>query len=209
LIDDKGNPQPNKEITVQWDKGKETFKSNADGVVRWALAKDKSRKLSLELPKGIRAMVAVTDKEGTSIGLYSKEDPSIEKVKSAGGPVVKTFDGTIIKSDPFDIERDKCYRHVHEFKMQAGKTYTLDLTSEDFDAFLRIEHDDKGKIAEDDDSAGNMNSRIVYTPESAGTYRLVVTTCDPGQFGAYRLSIREIDAMPATPKKDEKKDEKK
>ena len=204
LIDDKGNPLPNKEITVLWDKGKQTFKSNADGVVRWALAKDKSRKLGLELPTGIRAMVAVTDKDGTSIGLYSKEDPSVEKVKSAGGPIVKSIDGTIVKSDPFDIERDKCYRHIHEFKMQAGKTYTLDLLSEDFDAYLRLENDDKGKIAEDDDSAGNMNSRIVFTPESPGNYRLVVTTCDPGQFGTYRLVIRETDAKPAA-KKDEKK----
>ncbi len=205
LIDDKGNPLPNKEITVQWDKGKETFKSNAEGIVRWALAKDKSRKLNLQLPTGIRAMVAMTDKDGKSIGLFSKDDPSVEKVKSAGGAIVKTIDGTIIKSDPFDIERDKCYRHVHDFKMQAGKTYTIDLLSEDFDAYLRLENDDKGKLAEDDDSAGNNNARILFTPESAGTYRLVVTTCDAGQFGAYRLVIRETDAKPATPKSEEKK----
>lgn len=204
LLDDKGNPLPNKEVTLNWEKGSEKLKSNADGVVRWALAKEKSRKLNLQLPQGIRAMVAVTDSKGDSLGLFSKDDPSVEKVKSAGGTVVKTIDGTIAKTDPFDFEREKCYRHIHEFKMQAGKTYTLDLTSEEFDAYLRLESEEKGKIAEDDDGAGNLNSRIVYTPAKEGTYRIVVTTCDPGQSGAYRLTIRETDAKPANLKNSEK-----
>jgi len=149
-------------------------------------------------------MVAVTDSKGDSLGLFSKEDPSVEKVKSAGGTVVKTIDGTIAKTDPFDFEREKCYRHIHEFKLQAGKTYTLDLASEEFDAYLRLENEEKGKIAEDDDGAGNLNSRIVYTPAKEGTYRIVVTTCDPGQSGAYRLTIRETDAKPANLKNSEK-----
>ncbi len=206
LIDKQGDPLPNTEITVNWDKGFQTFKSDAQGVVRWALAKDKSRKLSVELPKGTRALIALTDKEGQSIGLkFAENDPSLEKVKSAGGKIVSTFSGAIAKTDPFDVERENCFRHIHEFKMQAGKTYTLDLVSEDFDAYLRVENDDKGKIAEDDDGAGWLNSRIVFNPASNGTYRLVVTTCDPGQLGAYVLTIREITAKPAEPKKVESK----
>jgi hypothetical protein len=150
----------------------------------------------------------VTDAKGTSLGIFSKDDPTVEKVKSAGGPVVKTFEGTIKKTDPYDLEREKCYRHVHNFKMQTGKTYTLDLISEDFDAYLRVEVDD-GKIAEDDDSAGDNNARIVFTPKDAQEYRLVVTTCDPGQLGAYRLVIRETDAKTPSSKGSEKKEEKK
>jgi S1-C subfamily serine protease len=206
VIDDKGNPMPNKEITVLWDKGKQTLKSNGEGIVRWQLLKDKSRKLALDLPKGTRALLALTDPEGNSIGLkFGKDDPSIETVKSAGGKIVETFKGAITKTDPFDLERDKCYRHIHDFKMVAGKTYTLDLVSEDFDAYLRVENDEKGKLAEDDDGGGFLNSRIVFTPAEGGTYRLVVTTCDPGQFGAYQLTIRETNAKPVEPKKDEKK----
>jgi hypothetical protein len=37
----------------------------------------------------------------------------------------------------------------------------------------------------------------------------VVTTCDPGQFGAYRLTIRETDAKPVEEKKELKKESKK
>lgn len=205
IVDAKGMPQANKEVVISWEKGSQKLKSNSDGVVRWALAKDKSRKLVIDLPKNLQAMLALTDKDGQSLGLFGKDDPSVEKVKSAGGAVVKTFDGTIKKTDPFDVEREKCWRHVHEFKMQVGKTYTLDLVSEDFDAYLRLEHDDKGKIAEDDDGAGNLNSRIVFTPDADGVYRLVVTTCDPGQLGAYRLTIREVDGKVGNKSKDLKK----
>jgi S1-C subfamily serine protease len=204
LINEKGEPQANKEITIVWEKGKESLKSNNEGVVRWPLSKEKSKKLGLQIPNGLRAMVAVTDDKGTSLGIFSKDDPSVEKTKSAGGPIVKTFESTLKKSDPYDLERDKCYRHIHEFKMQVGKVYTLDLVSEDFDAYLRIETDEKGKLAEDDDSAGNNNARIVFSPPSTAEYRLVITSCDPGQTGNYRLVIREADAKQAEPKKTEK-----
>lgn len=210
VINDKGDPQPNQTLTFQWEKGTETVKSDANGVVRWPLLVAKSKKLAVQVPKGLRAMVALTDKDGQSIGLkFGNNDPAIETVKPAGGNIVKTFDGVIAKTDPFDAERDKCYRHVHEFKMQVGKTYTLDLMSEEFDSYLRVEHEEKGKLAEDDDGGGFLNSRIVFTPEADGTYRLVVTTCDPGQLGAYRLTVRETKAIAVAPKKEQKKDEKK
>ena len=135
LVDDKGIAQPNKEVTVQWDQGKETVKSNAVGYVRWPLKKENSKNLNLELPKGIRAALVLVDQDGEYIPFGAgKDDPSVEKVKSGGGKIVKTFDGKLAKTDPFDLDREKCYRHIHEFKMQANKTYTIDLVSDDFDA---------------------------------------------------------------------------
>ena len=206
VVDAKGQPLANAELTVTWEKGSKTFKSNNDGVVRWPLAKDKYRKLAMALPADTKALVALTDAQGQSIGLKFLQDPAEEKVKSAGGKVVKTFNGTIAKTDPFDVEKEKCFRHIHEFKFEVGKTYTLDLVSDDFDAYLRVENDDKGKIAEDDDGAGWLNSRIVFTPKEneAGICRLVVTTCDPGQIGVYRLTIRETEAKKAEPKEEKK-----
>ena len=119
--------------------------------------------------------------------------------------IVNTFDGALNKRDPFDFEREKCYRHIHEFNLKAGKTYTFDLASDDFDSYLRLEDADGNKLAEDDDGAGFLNARIVYTAAADGPHRIIATTCDPGQFGAYRLTIREIDAKTAEPKTIEKK----
>jgi S1-C subfamily serine protease len=194
LVDDKGARLANKNVVFTWEKGKKTVKSNPQGFASFPLEKGRTKKLSLDLPEGVRAMFVVTDEDGKNIPFFSgPNDQSIEKIKGAGGPIVKTFDGKLAKTDPFDLERDKCVRHVHQFKMVPGKTYTLDLVSEEFDAYLRIEHDDT-KLAEDDDSGGWLNSRIVFTPKTAETYTIIVTTCDPDQWGTYRLTIRETSA---------------
>jgi len=205
IVDAKGVPQPGLDVAMAWDDGKDSKKTDSEGFVHWSLKSERTKKLRVELPVGLRAALVLTDQNGTDLSLGAK-DFSLETVKSAGGKIVKTFDGKIAKTDPFDAEREKCHRHVHEFKLQAGKTYTLDLASEDFDAYLRLEHDDKGKLAEDNDGAGFLNARIVFTPESAGTYRLLVTTTEQQQIGAYRLTIRETDAKSVGPKKDTKKD---
>ena len=85
--------------------------------------------------------------------------------------------------------------------MLAGTNYTIDLESTDFDAYLRLEDPSGTQLAEDDDGAGKLNSRIVFAPKTDGIYRLIVTTCDPDQRGSYRLAI-----YLAEPKKDDKSD---
>lgn len=204
LLDDKGDPLPNKELVLKWEKGTTTLKTNKDGVVRWPLATDKVRQLAFQLPKGTRAMLALTDSDGVGLK-FIDGDPTVEKIKSAGGPIVRTFDGSLTDRDPFDRERTKSRAQIHEFPMKAGKTYTLDLMSDDFDAFLRIEDESKFKLAEDNDSAGSLNSRIIFTPKEDGVFRLAVTTAEAGQTGAYRLTIRETNAAPAEAKQEEKK----
>jgi S1-C subfamily serine protease len=207
LLDDSGNPQPNKELVLKWEKGTQTLKSDKNGVVRWLLASDKSRQLAFQLPQGTRAMLALTDSDG--IGLkYIDGDPTVEKIKSAGGAVVRTFDGNLTDRDPFDRERTKSRAQVHEFQFKAGKTYTLDLMSDDFDAYLRIEDESKAKLAEDNDGAGNLNARVVFTPKEDGIYRLAVTTFEAAQTGAYRLTVRETNAVPVELKQEDKKVEK-
>ena len=209
VVDAKGDPQTNKKYKLAWaqlkGKGEDTVTTDNEGFFLWPIKSDRVKGLRLEF-KGQRAALIVSDEDGNNYR-SARAGRSVHRGRQRRENRQKQF-GTIGKTDPFDIERDKCFRHVHEFKMQAGKTYTLDMVSEDVDSYLRIEHDDQGKLAEDDDGAGMMNSRIVFTPEADGTFRLVATTCDPGQLGVYRLTIRETNAK-AAPKKDEKKVEKK
>ena len=44
----------------------------------------------------------------------------------------------------------------------------------------------------DDVSPTNLNSRLQFTPEKGGAYRLVVTAFQQGGVGAYALTIREF-----------------
>jgi len=61
------------------------------------------------------------------------------------------------------------------------------------DPFLRLEDRDGLVLAEDDDSGGNLNARIVFKPGKTGTYRVVATTFAHFKVieeGPYVLSVR-------------------
>ena len=100
--------------------------------------------------------------------------------------------GVLTADDPFDAVRPNCHHVIHGFPMKAGKTYTIDLISTNvFDNFLRLENDEGGQLAADDDSGGNLNARITnFQPPRDGWYRIIVTTFAPNTAGAYTLKVR-------------------
>src|ERR1043166_1659735 len=74
--------------------------------------------------------------------------------------------------------------------LEAGKDYVIDLESNQFDAFLRLGQLNGAQIAVDDDSGGNLNSRIRFTPVESGTYVITATALNAG-FGPFTLTVRE------------------
>ena len=63
------------------------------------------------------------------------------------------------------------------------------------DPFLRLEDAKKKVLAENDDidlKAGNLNSRIIFTPKEDGLYRVIATSYQQRGMGAYTLTIREF-----------------
>jgi tetratricopeptide (TPR) repeat protein len=82
---------------------------------------------------------------------------------------------------------------VHEVTLHAGRFYVLDLESTTFNAFLRLEDNKGKKLAENDDieEGVNLDSRIIFTAQTSGTYRLVAA-CQGQGAGAYVLRIREF-----------------
>ncbi|MGE0158001.1 MAG: hypothetical protein AB7T31_01245 [Gemmatimonadales bacterium] len=68
----------------------------------------------------------------------------------------------------------------------AGESRTVDLESDDFDAYLMVEGPGLDEWLYDDDGAGRCNSRITIEFPATGTYRVVASTLGSGA-GAYRL----------------------
>jgi hypothetical protein len=58
-----------------------------------------------------------------------------------------------------------------------------------FDSYLYLEDTNGNVLAEDDDSGGNLNARIIFTPTYTGTYNVVATSFNAGATGAYTISI--------------------
>jgi hypothetical protein len=113
------------------------------------------------------------------------------KVGNAEKPV--TIEGNLDDLDPKD-KKTKGPSKTYAFRLLKGKSYVLDLISEDFDAFLRVEDADGKELAWDDDSGGDLNSRIKFDPPKDGNYKLIASSLD-GKNGKFQLKIRPGEAV--------------
>jgi hypothetical protein len=85
---------------------------------------------------------------------------------------------------------------VHQHKLVAGCTYVIGLESTAFDTFLKLQDADGALIDENDDiSADNRNSRLIFTAPADGVYRIVATSFQQAGTGPYTLRIREFVAV--------------
>jgi len=84
-------------------------------------------------------------------------------------------------------------KQAHPVEMKAGRTYVLDLESKAFDTLMILEDADGTLLAENDDiSAANLNSRIIFTAQRTATYRVIATAFTLGSTGSYVVRIREL-----------------
>ncbi len=81
---------------------------------------------------------------------------------------------------------------AHAVKLTAGNPVIIEMRSEWFDTYLRLE-DAKGKlIAENDDidtASKNLDSRILFVPQADGIYRVIATSYQRQGRGDYTLAV--------------------
>jgi tetratricopeptide (TPR) repeat protein len=83
-------------------------------------------------------------------------------------------------------------RLLYQVQLAAGATYVIDLVSpnpKELDPYLVLRDAAGKRLAEDDDSGGNLNARLTFTAPTAGVYRLQVTSVN-GAAGDFTLTIR-------------------
>ena len=84
----------------------------------------------------------------------------------------------------------------YTFQGEAGQIVTITATSEDFDSYLRLLDSSATELITDDDSAGNLDSRIAfYALPSSDTYTIVVESFDSAG-GSYSLSLSAAEVEP-------------
>ena len=81
---------------------------------------------------------------------------------------------------------------VYDLTLDEAQSLQIDLTSEAFDAYLRLETDSGVIIAEDDDGGNDLNSRMTTSELAPGDYRVVVTSFFGEGSGVYTLSIQTL-----------------
>lgn len=99
-----------------------------------------------------------------------------------------SFDATLHKLDPKGFRGQPV--KLFTLRLLKGNTYVLDMISKEFDCYLRLERSNLTAIAEDDDSGGNLNSRIRFTANEDDDYRVLCTTYN-GAVGNFVLRITQ------------------
>ena len=72
----------------------------------------------------------------------------------------------------------RCKEYVID--LEAGKSYTIDLESRDFDAYLWLEQLNGVMLQQDDDGGGGQNSRIQFVPPQTASYVVIATSLNGG-----------------------------
>jgi len=82
---------------------------------------------------------------------------------------------------------DNSFFDLYAFQGKSGQQIQIDMTSWEIDSYLILLAPDGRELAQDDDSGGGSNSRIIVTLSTDGTYLLMANSYQPGQAGTYRL----------------------
>jgi CHAT domain-containing protein/Flp pilus assembly protein TadD len=103
--------------------------------------------------------------------------------------------GELTAKNPLDRVLKQSGHKVHEVQLEAGQLYAIELRSTVFDAYLRLEDTAGKQLAEDDDSGGGTDARLLYRPPQGGVYRVIATVLPGGVgTGPYTLTVRLANA---------------
>jgi hypothetical protein len=94
-------------------------------------------------------------------------------------------------TDVKDLVRKQSVCKIYSVKLKAGKTYQIDMKSNDIDSYLRLEDSVGKQLAKDDDSGGGHDARIIFNCPADGVYRIIATTFG-GETGPFVLAIKEM-----------------
>jgi peroxiredoxin len=101
--------------------------------------------------------------------------------------------GALALNDPKDTKRNTPCK-IHVVPLKKGQSYTIEMFGFGFDAFLRLEDKAGRELAQDDDSGGNLNARIIFDCPKDDEYR-IICTCFANAAGQYRLTVRSAGAV--------------
>lgn len=147
--------------------------------------------LSLDLTQSGEYRVTVTSYQKAETGAYTlsmdvgRSKTLVARVDHSGR--LEDGDTTLQSGELYDS---------YDFEGSPGQRVTIDLRSTAFDTYLILQ-DPAGEQAENDDAADDSDlghSRVEADLTEAGTYRVLVTSYESGESGAYTLSIAPSDA---------------
>jgi tetratricopeptide (TPR) repeat protein len=105
------------------------------------------------------------------------------------------YEHKLTRKDPFDNVRQGRHQKSYLTEMSPGVGYWIEMKSNDFDTFLRLESAAGENLAEDDDGGGQLDAKVFYVPKQKETIRVIATSFAPWVTGDFALTIKAV-ALP-------------
>ncbi|WP_292038973.1 MULTISPECIES: PPC domain-containing protein [unclassified Brevundimonas] len=84
----------------------------------------------------------------------------------------------------------------YSLNVRAGESYEVALTSDDFDTYLEVFDPHDKSIAADDDSGGDLNSRLQLHPEEDAVYTIEARPLSSGITGDFEIKVETVAPPP-------------
>jgi S1-C subfamily serine protease len=97
--------------------------------------------------------------------------------------------GTLTREDNV-LAADNSFFDVYSFEGKAGEQVEISMSSSEVDSYLILVGPSGQEIAQDDDSGGGTNARIIATLPVDGIYLVVANSYQAEESGAYNLQAR-------------------
>lgn len=104
-------------------------------------------------------------------------------------PIDRVVEGAFTNNSP-RLQTDNSPYADYMIDADAGWQVTIDMMSNELDAFLWLLHSNGEILASDDDGGAGLNARIRYTVPERGAYIVRANTYDEDELGAYTLQIQ-------------------
>lgn len=160
---------------------------------------------------GVNTAIFTGNRSGGNIGIgfaiaLEKIQPFLASVRSGRAPLTTqrqgpvpgrtspkplVLDGSIITGTlgrgSSVLPVDNSFFDLYTFNGRARQRVQIDMASRDIDSYLILIDPNGNEVAQDDDSGGGSNARVVATLPLDGTYLLMANSYETGQAGTYRL----------------------
>ena len=152
-------------------------------------------RLRFEAPSAGTYLIRATTVASTNAGAYSLAVVNTPPAPPAPTPVAiqigETKTGNLAPSDATYGNDDKRY-DLYSFDANVGDVFVIELTSPDFDSLVGAKAQSAADTAyaEDDDSGGELHSKLEYTVTTAGRQLIRVSSFSEEAEGGYTLKLR-------------------
>jgi S1-C subfamily serine protease len=139
-------------------------------------------------------LVAVREGRAPRTAQTPRFDQNAQRVALNSAPV----NGSLTDSSNV-LPADDSYFNPYSFEGRMGQQVMIEMTSSDLDAYLILLDPSGAPVAQDDDSGGGTNSRVIATLPTNGTYTILANSYSAGETGSYNLRVATTGAASSSP----------